>query len=378
MKWQTTRKIIPWTTTATREVWPDIKMPLLPGGIVSKTPGERRIKRTRESQDILSRCVLFWSKEIPYIPNMPESKLDYTHLKSLVTRMNENILKMSIAQVVRKNKGIFKDKAVVYKMSDASGLFSVFFFLCQAYIYAKETKADFYLENSPTWQYRHKEGWSDYFNSLKTRQPDQQFPFFYKDTEIFEHLRVENIPQYSLSQYEQAVKEIYRPSESILNQAESIRRGIGSSYSSLYVRRGDKVSGKFKEIDIMPIEEILARANIKDDGSTLFIQTDDFTVVEEAMKLIPSCRVITMTPSTAKGSFIEELHRLSPDEKRIHTENLLVSIEVFLGGSSCWTDHRSNVGRLQKLLAFDRVQFYDEELVVDRNATIRPYYSLVL
>jgi len=36
-----------------REVWPDIKMPLLPGVSVSKTPGERRIKRTRESQDIL-------------------------------------------------------------------------------------------------------------------------------------------------------------------------------------------------------------------------------------------------------------------------------------------------------------------------------------
>ena len=308
---------------------------------------------------------------------MPQSNLDYTQLKGFVARMNENILKMSIAQVIRKNKGIFKDRAVVYKISDASGLFSVFFFLCQAYIYAKEKRADFYLENCPTWQYTYNEGWSDYFTSLHTTQPDQQLPLIYKNTESFQHLRVETIPHYSLSRYEQAVKEIYRPSESILKQTESIRSGIGSSYTSLYVRRGDKVSGKFKENDIMPVEEILARANIKDDGSTLFIQTDDYTVVEEAMKLIPSCKVITMTPPTAKGSFIEELHGLNPDEKRAHTENLLISIEVFLGGSTCWTDHRSNVGRLQKLLAFDRVHFYDEELELDRGATIRPYYSLV-
>ena len=59
MKWQTTRKMTPWTTTAIREVWPDIKTPLLPGGSVSKTPGERRIKSTRESQDILSRWAVY-------------------------------------------------------------------------------------------------------------------------------------------------------------------------------------------------------------------------------------------------------------------------------------------------------------------------------
>jgi len=323
------------------------------------------------------RKIRDWSKDILSIPNMLKSKIDYTHLKSLVTRMNTSILKMNMTQVLNKNKDIFKEKAVVYKITDASGLFSVFFFLCQAYIYAKKNRGDFYLENSPTWQYTCKGGWSDYFTSLHSIQPDQQLPFFYKDTKRFQHLQVDNIPQYTLLEYEQAVKEIYRPSESILNQADTIRRGIGSSYTSLYVRRGDKVSGKFKEMDIVPTEEILARANIKDDGSAIFVQTDDFSVIEEIMKLVPSCRVITMTPPTAKGSFIEELHRLSPDEKRVHTENLLISIEVFLGGATCWTDHRSNVGRLQKLLAFDRVQFYDEELVLDRNDTIRPYYSLV-
>ena len=308
---------------------------------------------------------------------MPKTELDYNGLKFLVSRMNTNILKMSISQVLNKNKRLFKNRAVIFTITDSSGLFSVFFFLCQAYIYAKETRADFYLENSPTWQYTYREGWSDYFTSLQPIQPYQNPPFFYKDTQKFKHLYVDTIPQYTLSQYEEAVKEIYKPSEKILNHAESIRDGIGSPYISLYIRRGDKVSGKFKENDIIPTKDILERANIKDDGSTVFLQTDDFTVFDEVMKLIPSCRVITITPPTAKGCFIEELHRLSPDEKRNHTENLLISIELFLGGSSCWTDHRSNVGRLQKLLAFDRVHFYDEELVLDRNAPIQPYYSLV-
>ena len=311
-----------------------------------------------------------------YIPNMPQSELDYNQLKGLVARMNTHILKMNITQVIKKNSDIFKDKAVIYKITDASGLFSVFFFLCQAYIYAKENKADFYLENCPTWQYTYKEGWSDYFTSLHSIQPDQNPPLFYKDIQRFQHLRVQSIPHYTLFRYEQAVKDIYKPSESILKQANYISNEIGQSYTSLYVRRGDKVSGKFKEMDILPTEKILERANIKDDGSAIFIQTDDFTVLEEVRKLLPSCRVITITHPTAKGSFIEELHKLSPEEKWTHTENLLISIEVFLGGSTCWTDHRSNVGRLQKLLAFDRVHFYDEELELDRSATIQPYYSL--
>jgi hypothetical protein len=283
---------------------------------------------------------------------------------------------MNIAQAIKRNNDMFKDRAVIYKITDASGLFSVFFFLCQAYIYAKENRIDFYIENSSTWQYTYNLGWSDYFKSLNSIQADQNPPLFYKKIEHFEHLKVRNIPHYTLLQYESAVKEIYKPSESVLNQASMIRDGIGVPYTSLYVRRGDKVSGKFKEMDILPTEEILARANIKDDGSAIFVQTDDFTVVEEIMKLLPSCRVISMTHPKAKGSFIEELHRLNPDEKRIHTENLLISIEIFLGGTTCWTDHRSNVGRLQKLLAFDRVYFYDEKLELHKNAIIEPYYSL--
>ena len=56
---------------------------------------------------------------------------------------------------------------------------------------------------------------------------------------------------------------------------------LPDKYSSIHVRSGDKVSGKFKESEIIEEEEYIKHLNIKCNNLNLFVMSDDFLVLSK-------------------------------------------------------------------------------------------------
>jgi hypothetical protein len=184
--------------------------------------------------------------------------------------------------------------------------------------------------------------------------------------------------KYPASRYEEAIREIYKPKQEILDKAEAFIKTIGGPYTSLYVRRGDKVEGPGREMEMLPLSKILEDCEIKDDGRRIFIQTDDYEMVEEAKKLLPSCQIFTLAKQAEDGAIHAEIKAMTPEQRREHTEQLILGNAVFLKGNPAWSDGRSNVGRFLKLASFDTVKVYPkgspgESLTRDR--AISPYNS---
>jgi hypothetical protein len=239
---------------------------------------------------------------------------------------------------------------------------------------SKDSGVPLYISHED-WQYTAKDGWHDYFTTLTSlpAEPLDPAPTRYQHgLDIGER-------SYPVSRYEEAIREIYKPKQEMLDKAEAFIKTIGGPYTSLYVRRGDKVADGSREMDLIPLPKILEDCEIKDDGRNLFIQTDDYRIVDEAKKLLPSCKVFTLAKETEDGAVHAEIKGMSPDQRREHTEQLLIGNAVFLKGNPAWADGRSNVGRFLKLASFDTVKVYPkgspgESLTRDKRMS--PYSSL--
>jgi hypothetical protein len=243
---------------------------------------------------------------------------------------------------------------VTFVFTNGAGFFSTFFFLCNASFVAKDTGAPFKIAHD-NWQYTAEKGWHDYFTTLEEgaqgQGPQPQGP-------RFQHGQAIGKDAYPASRYESAIAEIYKPRQEYLDKAAAFIKTMGSPYTALYVRRGDKTTGNFKEMDLVPLPKILEDTGIKDDGRTLFIQTDDYAVVEEAKKLLPSCKIFTQAKEAQRGAVHGDIKAMGPDQRREHMEQILVGNAVFAGATEGWADGRSNMGRFLKLANFDKVKVY--------------------
>jgi len=255
-----------------------------------------------------------------------------------------------------------KKKAVVFVLTDQAGFASIFGFLCRAYIFAKENGYDFFIKHNK-WHYTYKDGWNDYFTTLK------EFDFLTKYDSIdyywWNYMNV--IPEYNVEKYCDCMKELFKLKENLLEKSDEFIKTIGGEYISIYVRRGDKCL----EDPYMDIPSLVSSFTITDTDK-LFIQTDDYYVIDEIKRLLPNNEIHTMTEKMESGSHMMKIREFSPEDIKTHTENLLVSIYVFLKGKKCYSDRRSNIGRLHKLLAIDTVTLYPFYLP----NTIKPQFYL--
>jgi hypothetical protein len=231
------------------------------------------------------------------------------------------------------------------------------------YIYAKNNKYPFFV-NSSKWNYKSKDGWRDYFNSLN-EYSDNGSP---KDIKKATHFQRVSANIYKISDYIQAIKEIYILHAHILREIETRSRQYGL-YNSIYIRRGDKS----KENSIDPIEQIFEHTNLKESTKKLFVQADDYRAVKDVKEKLPSVEVVTITPEEKLGANAGEITKLDDNSRKLETENLLISIGIFLGGEECWTDIRSNVGRFHKLCEFKKVKYYPDNKDIDINKESTPY-----
>lgn len=242
-----------------------------------------------------------------------------------------------------------KKIAVVFSLNSRAGFFSVFFELCHGYIYAKENGYDFYITDSD-WIYTYDKGWHDYFDSLNNW--DEKYMKYYD--EIKWHMWDDT--KYNVSQYIQAIKDIFIVKPHLLKRANNCIDKLKEYYSGIYIRRGDKE----REMEILSIRDILDYTDIQNDDSieTLFVQTDDYTVVNDIKEILPQRNVKTTCSKQNVGSSYNDSLNWSKEQRKIETEKLIIDVLVFTAAQHGWTDHRSNVGRFHKLYSYNTVSLY--------------------
>lgn len=284
----------------------------------------------------------------------------------MLTKMRDSLLQ----EIARRSLPPVSKIAVVFTLTNNAGFASVFGFLCKTYIYAQVNQYDFYIDHS-NWQYTYANGWHDYFTTLQIYNP--AIP--YDRVERYSWHNIGQIPDYTLQQYHDCVNQIFKLKDELLVYAGKFIKSIGGEYVSIYVRRGDKRI----ENEYANIPELIASIPLDPVGK-VFVQTDDMRVVEEIRKLLPGRDVYTMTPYMSRGADMFTIRSMNAEDTRKHTEELLISIAICMKGSTIYSDNRSNIGRLHKIIGLDAVTLYpssESKIPLTMSTVIRPQYDLM-
>jgi len=256
--------------------------------------------------------------------------------------------------------------AVVFVLTPAAGFFSVFFMMMRAYLWAGENNYDFYLDHA-NWQYTYEYGWHDYFTTLRLWKPE--YSSNYDTVYKFDHTTILNpekqaqkidLPNYSTKAYRAAIEKVFVVHDALKARARAYIKTIDSDYLSFYVRRGDKVIGEGKEMELHPSHKLIEETNIDQSILPVFIQTDDYSEYEFLQKRYSNRRILTLSHPSQRGSKNEDMVTWTPIERKKETEELLLSILIFSKAKHGWTDYRSNVGRFHKLFSFQNISLYPQ------------------
>jgi hypothetical protein len=176
------------------------------------------------------------------------------------------------------------------------------------------------------------------------------------------------------------IRELFIMKPDLIARVNTIAASMPSNYIAIFVRRGDKLKREAKYITVTDILEKIPHQ----PTDTFFIQTDDYGVIEEAKRALPTTRIVSTVPQTKRGSFHHytqtergsfHFTRRSKQQIREETEEMLVGLSVCLRSSSCWSDSTSNVGRFLKL-ANPAVHIYPEDFTVDPNYVMCPAWAI--
>jgi len=291
-------------------------------------------------------------------------------MKDMLYKNNRNTQKRKVKRrrrnsLRKKLGGSSQPPYLVVDLNPEPGFGSQFGFMLEHYIFAKKNNIEFRVKNN-NWQYSPEKGWHDFFVSLKEYDPS-------KNTGERRPISNNDPPfagNYTAREYTKAIEEIYKPNDEILHAAAEFIKGIGGPFVSFYIRKGDKVKGASKETDEIDVSSIVEKSGVK-DGS-LYVMTDDYSVVDEVQKLLPQCKVITNTEKEKKGYFLSNTKGYNVKEKRRQAQILFTSIEIFHNGEKGWVDGRSNMGRLLKLRDWDKVVVYPEYKNISPNIIVHP------
>jgi hypothetical protein len=299
--------------------------------------------------------------------------------------------------------------SVIFELKNTYGFFSVFFFLCRAYLYSKEKNIPFYIAYD-NWNYHGEKGWEEYFDSKLSVWQGVLPRKRQREYLVCGHKKFPScIPEYSLEKYKEAISDLFLVKPEILDTR--IKIDSESSYKAIYVRRGDK----FTETTFTPISDILALCCDSEfsgrplfvqtddysgkplfvqtddysgkplfvqtddySGKPLFVQTDDYSVIETIRTESPEIgkNIFYSVPETRRGCYQDynflAFEQNNPYKNSIIPTNfkdklsvkeefceLLRGIYTCISASECWVDYSSNVGRFIKLLSPSNVFFYN-------------------
>ena len=249
-------------------------------------------------------------------------------------------------------------------LTHETGFFSLVFRLCTAYL----TYGPRLLVNSTAWPHGR---WDWYFNSLACVASPAECSVV--DVPL-------DVPRWSLGDYRRAVRTLVRLTPLLRHAVRQIVSSIGRPYTAIFVRRGDKLVSEAKYI---PMETLLQWVPY-DESTVFFVQTDDYTVIEEMRACLPTHTIHSTVPPTKRGSYHSPVYNQSgyvpwtqktPADARTETTEMLVGLFVCLAADHCWTDDTSNVGRFLKLMD-DKVHIYPEDYSVDESYHQHPAWTI--
>jgi hypothetical protein len=278
---------------------------------------------------------------------------------------------------------------IISVLNRAAGFFSQFFFTINHYIYCMKNKISFTLK-SDDWTFLYEFGWTDYFMPIELEfQDTNHININYGHGNIIENV--------SFLEYKKALPLVYKYNDFIktkINEKMDELKLVKEEYSSIFIRRGDKLLCESKFIETEKYMEALLK--VEPDCNTIFLQTDDYNCYNDIMKYIVinglDIQVITLCDSNLFGftmsgvefyntnSNFEEnneyIHKIrsmnvknkiifdmNKEEIREHMITFLVGLDIVLQSKICVTDYSSNVGKFIKLWNGDSVvHVFGEEM----------------
>jgi hypothetical protein len=242
------------------------------------------------------------------------------------------------------------------------------------YMICKKEGTPFFV-NSKEWTFTYEKGWHDYFVTLEESPESMNL----------EKIQWEdaNDRRFTVAEYKQAMKEVFVYQPYVYEMADKVQKelDLGDSYTAIFIRRGDKLLG---ESVYIPTEAYVFAA-LSTNPSVVFIQTDDYRVVEEIRSMIKSqskdVRVVTTCPPNKHGHFVfpvetsevrtmqyrdqqgntfvednnvkylnatarqKPLMEFTKEEMKAHVDEMLAGLILCQRSKYLVIDHTSNVGR---------------------------------
>lgn len=268
---------------------------------------------------------------------------------------------------------------------DSHGFFSQINFALNSYIYCKKNNINFKIL-SDLWIYKINDGWLDYFENIDLIFPNS-------NSTITKTLNgcCTTFEKYPLSDFINELPNFYKLNNTTLTHIKknTINLGLNNTdYGALYIRRGDKL---VEDTKFTPAENFISKLlQIYPDCKKLFVQTDDYNCVKDIKEYINKynlkIHVLTLCPENIFGAiannnylnkiksknitYMAHTNNLVPNEnkeylskiilskpisdmtqneRRIHTLELLTSVDICTKSKYCVCDYSSNISRFIKI-----------------------------
>jgi hypothetical protein len=128
---------------------------------------------------------------------------------------------------------------------------------------------------------------------------------------------------------------------------------LGDEYAAFHVRRGDKIQTfqnrlgePVVEGEYIDASSYLTRLReVNSSLQTIFVMTDDYSIVNELSELDPTIRIKTLCPPSQNGYF-QHIHTRLPREKKVaEVQQLILEAEIASQSKAFIGCYKSNVSR---------------------------------
>ena len=297
---------------------------------------------------------------------------------------------------------------IISVISKNAGFYSLLFFAINHYLYAKNNGLNFLLDSSE-WLFTYQKGWEDYFQNVDiiNNNSNQRNCIC-----IGHHQQIGN---FTITEYKNIIKEIYVYNDTIAEKIATKKQELNlTDYDSIFIRRGDKLSGESNYIETQKYLTVLLDKN--PNCSTIFLQTDDYNcyleLQQHIVELQLNIKVVTLCKEHTKGgmiifscnkigieqainehvinkdyisSVIDHLRdavpidKLNPEQMYEHTLEMLIGIDIVLNSNIAICEYSSNVSRFIKLAHINCDNVFDvlnPNRDIDWNKTRCPAFEL--
>ena len=120
-------------------------------------------------------------------------------------------------------------------------------------------------------------------------------------------------------------------------------------YDAIHVRRGDKIT----EVPYVPLSRYVDALRKSRAARTIFVATDDVSVLVELRQLLPQHHLLTSPSQAGRGYDQATFNRLSPGERFDQTVQFIAELEILRGSRTFVGSSPSNVYYLLRHLRGD-------------------------